>query len=126
MVTRPELVEYRAKRDFGQTPEPAGEGRTESAGRALVVQKHAARRLHYDLRLQIGDVLKSWAVPKGPSLDPADRRLAVHVEDHPLDYGDFEGAIPAHQYGAGTVMLWDKGTWEPLEDDATLVVMAID
>jgi bifunctional non-homologous end joining protein LigD len=110
-----QLAKYKSKRRFDQTPEPGAEiGRTE--GNSFVVQKHAARRLHYDFRLELDGVLKSWAVTRGPSVDPADRRLAVHVEDHPLDYGTFEGTIPANQYGAGTVMVWDRGTWEPLGD----------
>jgi len=109
------LREYHRKRDFAITPEPRGEeGRTE--GRSFCVQKHAATRLHYDFRLEMEGVLRSWAVPKGPSYDPADKRLAMHTEDHPLDYGDFEGIIPEGQYGGGTVLLWDRGTWEPLED----------
>lgn len=106
------LKEYAEKRDFGRTPEPAAEA--EPASRAsepiFVVHKHDASRLHYDLRLQIGDVMPSWAVPKGPSTNPADKRLAVHVEDHPLDYADFEGTIPQGEYGGGTVMIWDFGT----------------
>ncbi|HKY31049.1 MAG TPA: DNA ligase D [Candidatus Polarisedimenticolia bacterium] len=108
------LREYRRKRDFARTPEPAGA--KETAGSAYVIQKHAASRLHYDLRLQIGGTLKSWAVPKGPSLDPSERRLAVHVEDHPLEYASFEGIIPQNEYGGGTVIVWDRGTWEPRGD----------
>lgn len=109
------LDEYRRKRDFAQTSEPKGrKGRNK--GRSFVVQMHEATRLHFDFRLEHDGVLKSWAVTKGPSLDPADKRLAVRTEDHPLDYGTFEGTIPKGHYGAGTVMLWDRGTWEPVED----------
>ena len=107
------LARYRAKRDFEKTGEPSGTKRVKASKRLrFVIQKHAASRLHYDLRLEIDGVFKSWAVTKGPSLDPADKRLAVEVEDHPLDYGDFEGTIPKGQYGGGTVMLWDRGYWE--------------
>ncbi|KON79690.1 DNA ligase D [Azoarcus sp. PA01] len=107
------LARYRAMRDFGATPEPGGETRPLRAGErpTFTVQRHAARRLHYDFRLELDGVLRSWAVPKGPSLDPSERRLAVETEDHPLDYGDFEGVIPARQYGAGEVVLWDRGHW---------------
>ncbi len=116
-MPRPVLAEYRRKRDFGKTPEPAGKpSRRTSTADSFVVHKHAARRLHYDFRLALDGALKSWAVPKGPSLDPRQMRLAVEVEDHPLDYGDFEGVIPKGQYGAGSVIIWDHGTWEPLED----------
>ncbi|MEP9380413.1 DNA ligase D [Aquabacter sp. CN5-332] len=108
------LTTYKAKRDFRQTQEPSGQGNvTSSNRRRFVIQKHDATRLHYDLRLELDGVFKSWAVTKGPSLDPHDKRLAVEVEDHPLDYGDFEGTIPKGQYGGGTVMLWDRGYWEP-------------
>jgi bifunctional non-homologous end joining protein LigD len=108
------LAKYQAKRDFNRTAEPSGdEGAPAAARLRFVIQKHAASRLHYDLRLEVDGVFKSWAVTRGPSLDPADKRLAVEVEDHPIDYGDFEGTIPAGEYGGGTVMLWDRGYWAP-------------
>jgi len=113
-VSKPSLSVYRAKRDFSKTEEPSGRTRTAPSPRLrFIVQKHAARRLHYDLRLELDGVFKSWAVTRGPSLDPADKRLAVEVEDHPLDYGDFEGTIPQGEYGGGTVQLWDRGYWTP-------------
>ena len=112
------LSKYRAKRDFQKTAEPSGT-RAIAPANALrfVIQKHAARRLHYDLRLELGGVFKSWAVTRGPSLDPADKRLAVEVEDHPLDYGDFEGTIPKGEYGGGEVIIWDEGTYAPEGED---------
>src|SRR5918999_1750252 len=109
------LAEYRRKRDFARTAEPAGKV-AKRRGDSFVVQKHAATRLHYDFRLEFDGVLKSWAVTRGPSLNPSEKRLAVRTEDHPLEYGGFEGTIPKGEYGGGTVMLWDRGTWEPLHE----------
>jgi bifunctional non-homologous end joining protein LigD len=119
-MARDRLKHYRQKRDFSRTAEPAGESRRARPAHAkalrYVIQKHAARALHYDFRLEHDGVLLSWAVPKGPSENPADKRLAVQVEDHPLDYGNFEGTIPAGEYGGGTVMLWDRGRWLAADD----------
>jgi bifunctional non-homologous end joining protein LigD len=113
------LQKYRAKRDFETTREPSGDRPAATSKRLrFVIQKHDATRLHYDLRLELDGVFKSWAVTRGPSLDPADKRLAVEVEDHPLDYGDFEGTIPKGQYGGGTVQVWDRGYWVPEGDDS--------
>src|SRR5262245_54716225 len=117
-LTLVSLDEYRRKRDFESTREPRGRLQGARRGRALrfVIQKHAARNLHYDFRLELDGVLKSWAVPKGPSLVPTERRMAAQVEDHPLEYGGFEGVIPKGEYGGGSVVVWDRGTWAPIGD----------
>ena len=115
-MTPDPLREYRRKRDFGRTPEPSKRGRRRRAPR-FVIHKHDASSLHYDFRLEAGGVLKSWAVPKGPSTDPRDKRLAMPTEDHPLSYGDFEGVIPEGEYGAGPVIVWDTGTYRNLTEE---------
>jgi DNA ligase D-like protein (predicted 3'-phosphoesterase) len=111
------LEHYRGKRDFKRSPEPSGGKRKAGKHPAFVIQKHDASRLHYDFRLEVDGVLKSWAVPKGPSTDPREKRLAVETEDHPLDYADFEGTIPKDEYGGGTVLVWDAGTYRNLKVD---------
>jgi bifunctional non-homologous end joining protein LigD len=110
------LAEYERKRDFSRTLEPGPRPARSATRRSFVIQKHRATALHYDFRLEIGDAMPSWAVPKGPSLDPSQKRLAMQVEDHPLEYAGFEGIIPEGEYGGGTVMIWDEGTYEMLDD----------
>ena len=115
------LDDYKSKRDLSESGEPSGDGRRARRSKPIfVIQKHAARSLHYDFRLEVDGVLASWAVPKGPSTDPRDKRLAIQVEDHPLDYGDFEGVIGPGNYGAGSVIVWDTGTYAQLRDDQTM------
>jgi bifunctional non-homologous end joining protein LigD len=124
-MAKDRLQQYRDKRSFSRTPEPAGEQPTDHHGsRRFVVQRHRASRLHYDLRFEIDGVLVSWAVPRGPTLDPSVRHMAVHVEDHPMEYADFEGVIPADEYGGGDVIVWDRGTWEPHHTDDPAAAVA--
>src|SRR3954469_4990676 len=122
-LAQEKLTQYRAMRDFDVTAEPAG-GSPAAGGGHFVVQRHRARRLHYDFRLEVDGVLPSWAIPRGPSLDPAARQLAVHVEDHPIEYADFEGGIPHGAYGGGDVIVWDRGTWEPARTDDPAAALA--
>src|SRR5258705_7875110 len=110
-MARDPLARYREMRDLGETPEPPGRRSRRKRPPVFVIQQHAARSMHFDFRLEVGDVLKSWAVPKGPSTDPREKRLAIRVEDHPLDYAEFEGVIPEGEYGAGAVIVWDTGPY---------------
>jgi bifunctional non-homologous end joining protein LigD len=116
MSAADKLDRYKAKRNFSITTEPADGGEHGEDELSFVIQKHWASRLHYDFRLELDGTMKSWAVPKGPSYDSHDKRMAVHVEDHPISYSSFEGTIPAKQYGAGKVIIWDRGTWHPMGD----------
>ncbi|MBN2538398.1 DNA ligase [candidate division WOR-3 bacterium] len=129
-MSRDPLAEYRKKRDFGRTTEPKGKRRSGKKNPVFVIQKHDATNLHYDLRFEVDGVLKSWAVPKGPSTDPREKRLAMPTEDHPLDYADFEGVIPEDEYGGGTVMVWDIGPYRNLradkDDDGATMGEALD
>lgn len=113
------LTKYHKRRNFSKTSEPAGGSKTNATKNVFVVQKHQASHLHYDFRLSINKVLKSWAIPKGPGLRPQDKRLAIMTEDHPLEYANFEGVIPKGEYGAGTVKIWDHGKWEPINNVQT-------
>ena len=116
-IDKSSLKEYKKKRDFSKTAEPKGGKKSKAPDNLFVIQKHDASSLHYDLRIRIGDALKSWAVPKGPSTNPKDKRLAMETEDHPVDYASFEGVIPEDQYGGGTVIVWDQGTYRNLREE---------
>ena len=117
MTGNDKLKEHRKKRDFGRTPEPSGDDERVGDAPRFVIQKHDARNLHYDFRLEVDGVLKSWAVPKGPSTDPHEKRLAIMTEDHPLDYADFEGTIPKDEYGGGAVLVWDTGPYRNIKEE---------